>query len=136
MFLKGVENASEWVRHAIDDVRIREPTASSTNRAVLLAQQIRDLEQQENGLRENPILVEAQEHIKFDEAGFLGENWERLLSPELLASGLEAKAKSKAIIEGFEREIEPLSAKRKALEEELLRESQKEGGSGGTSATT
>ena len=36
-YLKNLPNASEWLRTAIDDARVRQPGASTENRVILLA---------------------------------------------------------------------------------------------------
>ena len=58
-FLKGLSNASEWLRRAIDDARVREPAASTGNRVILLTRQLRDVEQQIKTINENSMRLDA-----------------------------------------------------------------------------
>jgi hypothetical protein len=58
-FLKGLSNASEWLRRVIDDARAREPTASTGNRVILLTRQLKDVEQQIKTINENSMRMEA-----------------------------------------------------------------------------
>lgn len=156
VFLRDQPNSSEWLRKAIDDARIREPTTSTTNRVILLTQQIDDLKQKIAALTENPLFAEAKKefdfihsgneqmkaNVEFYEAGirgddppgwknnverfFAGDHLERKLSDykEWLARGLEAEAKPRAVIAGFEQEIQRLESERQRLEKELLQEGQ------------
>jgi hypothetical protein len=163
-FLRTVGNASEWLRKAIDDARVRDVATSMSNRAVLLAWQIRDLEQQMLFLAQNPAYLQAKDRfnsiqarrakvmgeVALHEAWIRGENppegetrMDRLfgkddnekslskLRQELAALAAE-EAPAKAIIAGFEKEIQALEAKRQALELELLRQ----GGAGGNSGSS
>ena len=58
-FLKGLSNASEWLRTAIDDARVREPAASTGNRVILLTRQLKDVEQQIKTINENSMRLDA-----------------------------------------------------------------------------
>ena len=58
-YLKSLPNASEWLRTAIDDARVREPTASTGNRVILLTRQLKDVEQQIKTINENSMRMEA-----------------------------------------------------------------------------
>jgi chromosome segregation ATPase len=151
-FLRGLPNASEWLRKVIDDARIRDSATSTSNRVILLTQQIRELEQQIGFLAQNPSYLQAKERfnsaqarvekvtseIVLYEAWIRGENppegktkmerfygsHEKKLSElrEQLAALLAEQAPAKTIIAGFDEEIRALETKRKGLEQELLRE--------------
>ena len=63
-FLRGLPNASEWLRKAIDEARVRESATSTGNRVILLAQQIHALEDQIAVLEANSILTHAREELE------------------------------------------------------------------------
>lgn len=63
-FLKTLPNASEWLRKAIDEARVRDSATSTGNRVILLAQQIRALEGQIAALEANSILTHAREELE------------------------------------------------------------------------
>jgi chromosome segregation ATPase len=170
-FLKGLPNASLWLRKIIDDSRVREPATATGNRVILLTQQIKDVEKQLSSFQENPAFLEAKrelsvihrENERIESDIKRHESWlrdedsqpgpfhdlERFTTSkgeletniskykEWLNKGLEAEAKPKAIIAGFEQEIQKLESKRQGLEAQLLQEDrvaqQADGGSGGNS---
>ena len=62
-FLKGLANASKWLRKVIDDARVRDSATSTGNRVILLTQQITDVEQQMLFLAQNPAYLQAKERL-------------------------------------------------------------------------
>jgi len=62
-FLKGIQNASEWLRKVIDEARAKDPFTSSGNRVILLTRQLRDIEQQITTINENPMYTDAKNEL-------------------------------------------------------------------------
>jgi hypothetical protein len=194
-FLKGLPNASEWIRRAIDEARVGEPAASSASRIIMLSQQIRDVSKQIEVLGSHPNYLEAKRELEqrerlqyemqtlsamyehpdnlmpIEEHAITGTKYalwipaakgggrrERIeaetceelmrvvkakiahnldeLTKKKQNSLAQDETKTRIIVDGFEKEIQAFSGKRRALEEELLRESptleHAEGGTGGT----
>jgi len=63
-FLKTLQNASEWVRCAIDEKRMREPAASTENRVILLSQEIKDARNQVEALKMSANYLEAKREVQ------------------------------------------------------------------------
>lgn len=63
-FLRTLQNASEWIRCAIDEKRMRESTASTENRVILLSQEIKDVRNQVEAVKMNPNYVEAKHGLQ------------------------------------------------------------------------
>jgi hypothetical protein len=62
-FLKGLPNASLWLRKIIDDGRVREPATATRNRVLLLTRQLKDIEEQTKSMKENTMYLEAKDNL-------------------------------------------------------------------------
>jgi len=63
-FLRGLENANQWLRETIDQARVKDVATLAANRTILIAQQIEDVNGQIAVLEDDPILAEARHEMK------------------------------------------------------------------------